>query len=158
MSDPHARLRELGLTLPEPPVPAFSYVPTRLVPLGGGKALLFVAGQVSSRGGERLTGRCPDDVTVEQAQDAARAAALNVLAQIEAAAGLDHVVEMIQVGGWVLSGDDFGDQPKVMNAASDLFVDVLGDAGKHTRAALGASALPFSVTVEITAVVLVRKD
>lgn len=158
MSDPHARLRELGLTLPAPPVPAFSYVPTRLVRLGDGKALLFVAGQVSSRGSERLTGRCPDQVTIEQAQDAARAAALNVLAQIEAAAGLDHVEEMIQVSGWVLSSDDFGDQPKVMNAASDLFVQVLGEAGKHTRAALGASALPFSVTVEITAVAVVRKD
>lgn len=158
MSDPHARLRELGLTLPAPPVPAFSYVPTRLVGLGDGKALLFVAGQVSSRGSERLTGRCPDQVTIEQAQDAARAAALNVLAQIEAAAGLDHVEEMIQVSGWVLSSDDFGDQPKVMNAASDLFVQVLGEAGKHTRAALGASALPFSVTVEITAVAVVRKD
>lgn len=158
MSDPHARLRELGLTLPVPPSPVASYVPTRLVPLGGGKALLFVAGQVSSRDGARLTGRCPDEVTVEQAQDAARAAALNVLAQLEAAAGLDHVEEMIQVSGWVLSSDDFGDQPKVMNAASDLFVNVLGDAGKHTRAALGASALPFSVTVEITAVAVVRKD
>lgn len=158
MSDPHARLRELGLTLPEPPVPAFSYVPTRLVPLGGGKALLFVAGQVSSRDGVRLTGRCPAEVTVEQAQDAARAAALNVLAQLEAAAGLEHVEEMLQVSGWVLSSDDFGDQPKVMNAASDLFVNVLGEAGKHTRAALGASALPFSVTVEITAVAVVRQD
>lgn len=141
-----------------PPSPVASYVPTRLVPLGGGKALLFVAGQVSSRDGARLTGRCPNEVTVEQAQDAARAAALNVLAQLEAAAGLDHVEEMIQVSGWVLSSDDFGDQPKVMNAASDLFVNVLGDAGKHTRAALGASALPFSVTVEITAVAVVRKD
>ena len=158
MSDPHARLRELGLTLPVPPSPVASYVPTRLVPLGGGKALLFVAGQVSSRDGARLTGRCPNEVTVEQAQDAARAAALNVLAQLEAAAGLDHVEEMIQVSGWVLSSDDFGDQPKVMNAASDLFVNVLGHAGKHTRAALGASALPFSVTVEITAVAVVRKD
>lgn len=158
MSDPHARLRELGLTLPAPPVPAFSYVPTRLVPLGNGKALLYVAGQVSSRGSERLTGRCPDEVTVEQAQEAARAAALNVLAQVEAAAGLDHVEEMIQMSGWVLSTDDFGDQPKVMNAASDLVVQVLGDAGKHTRAALGTNSLPFSVTVEITAVVLVRQD
>jgi enamine deaminase RidA (YjgF/YER057c/UK114 family) len=158
VSDPHARLRELGLTLPAPPAPVASYVPTRLVPLGGGKALVFVAGQVSTRDGARMTGRCPDEVTVEQAQDAARAAALNVLAQLEAAAGLDHVEEMIQVSGWVLSSDDFGDQPKVMNAASDLFVQVLGDAGKHTRAALGASALPFSVTVEITAVAVVRQD
>ena len=158
MSEPHARLRELGLTLPSAPPPAASYIPTRLVTIGDGKALLFIAGQVSSRDGARLTGRCPDEVSVEQAQDAARAAALNVLAQIEAAAGLDKVVEVAQVIGWVLSTDEFGDQPKVMNAASDLIASVLGDAGKHTRAAVGASALPFSVTVEITAVVVVRKD
>jgi len=129
-----------------------------VVPLGGGRSLVFVAGQVSSRGGERLTGRCPDQVSVEQAQDAARAAALNVLAQLEAAAGLANVEQVSQVTGFVLSTDDFGDQPKVMNAASDLIVDVLGEAGRHTRAALGASALPFSVTVEITAVAVVRKD
>ena len=158
MSRPNDRLRELGLTLPAPPAPAASYVPTRLVPLGGGKALLFIAGQVSSRDGTRLTGRCPDEVTVEQAQEAARAAALNVLAQIEGAVGLDHVEEFAQLSGWVLSADGFGDQPKVMNAASDLIAGVLGEAGKHTRAALGASALPFSVTVEITAVVVVRQD
>ena len=97
-------------------------------------------------------------MSVEQAQDAARAAALNVLAQIEAAVGLDNVIEVAQLMGWVLSTDDFGDQPRVMNAASELIAEVLGDAGKHTRAALGASALPFSVTVEITAVVVVRKD
>ncbi len=149
MSNPHDRLRELGLTLPAPPPPAASYIQ--------GRALLFIAGQVSSRDGARLTGRCPDQVSIEQAQDAARAAALNVLAQMEAAAGLDNVIEVAQLIGWVLSTDDFGDQPKVMNAASDLIAQVLGDAGKHTRAAVGASALPFSVTVEITAVVVVRK-
>ena len=151
-------MRELGLTLPAPPAPAASYVPTRVVPLGEGRSLVFVAGQISSRDGERLIGRCPDQVTVEQAQDAARAAAINVLAQLEAAAGLANVEQVAQMSGFVLSTDDFGDQPKVMNAASELIVEVLGDAGRHTRAALGASALPFSVTVEITAVAVVRKD
>jgi len=155
-TSPHERLRELGLTLPSPPAPVASYVPTRLVPIGEGRALLYVAGQVSTKDGRRLTGRCPDEVSVEQAQEAARACALNVLAQIEAAAGLDQVEQVTQVNGFVLSTDDFGDQPKVMNAASDLLVEVLGDAGRHTRAALGTNALPFSVTVEITAVVVVR--
>lgn len=131
---------------------------TRAVPLGGGRSLVFVAGQVSSRDGERLTGRCPDQVSVEQAQDAARAAAINVLAQLEAAAGLANVEQVSQLVGFVLSTADFGDQPKVMNAASELIVEVLGEAGRHTRAALGANALPFSVTVEITAVAVVRKD
>jgi len=155
-SSPHDRLRELGLTLPSPPAPVASYVPTRLVPIGEGRALLYVSGQVSTKDGQRLTGRCPDEVSVEQAQEAARACALNVLAQIEAAAGLDQVEQITQVNGFVLSTDDFGDQPKVMNAASDLLVEVFGEAGRHTRAAVGASALPFSVTVEITAVAVVR--
>jgi enamine deaminase RidA (YjgF/YER057c/UK114 family) len=158
MAKPHDRLRDLGLTLPEPPAPVASYVPTRLVPLGGGRSLLFVAGQLSSLDGKRLTGRCPDEVSVEQAQEAARASAVNVLAQMEAAAGLENVEQVTQLSGFVLCTDDFGDQPKVLNAASDLLVDVLGEAGRHTRAALGASALPFSVTVEITAVAIVRKD
>jgi len=105
-----------------------------------------------------MTGRCPDQVSIEQAQEAARACALNVLAQIEAAAGLDKVEQVAQLSGFVLSTDDFGDQPNVLNAASDLLVDVLGDAGRHSRLAIGASALPFSVTVEITAVAVVRTD
>jgi enamine deaminase RidA (YjgF/YER057c/UK114 family) len=126
------------------------------VPIGGQRSLLYIAGQVSTRDGKRLTGRCPDEVSVEQAQDAARACALNLLAQMEAAAGLDNVDQVIQLTGFVLSTDDFGDQPTVLNGASDLLVEVLGDAGRHTRAALGTSALPFLVTVEIAAVAVVR--
>jgi enamine deaminase RidA (YjgF/YER057c/UK114 family) len=115
-----------------------------------------VAGQVSVVNGERLTGRCPDEVSVEEAQARARVCALNVLAQIESAAGLDNVDQLMQVTGFVLSAEGFGDQPKVLNGASDLIVDVLGDAGRHTRVALGTNALPFSVTVEIAAVAVVR--
>jgi enamine deaminase RidA (YjgF/YER057c/UK114 family) len=118
--------------------------------------LLYIAGQVSAEGGKRLTGRCPDEVTVEQATAAARVCALNLLAQMEAAAGLDNIEQVMQLTGFVLSTDDFGDQPKVINGASDLIVDVLGEAGRHTRIALGANALPFSVTVEIAAVAVVR--
>jgi len=133
-----------------------SYVPTRLVPIGEGRSLLYIAGQVSAEGGKRLTGRCPDEVTVEQATAAARVCALNLLAQMEAAAGLDNIEQLIQLTGFVLSTDDFGDQPKVINGASDLLVEVLGEAGRHTRVALGTNALPFSVTVEIAAVAVVR--
>lgn len=133
-----------------------SYVPTVLAPIGGRRALLFIAGQVSVRDGKRLTGRCPDEVTVEEAQESARACALNLLAQMEAAAGLDNVEQVAQLTGFVLSADDFDEQPKVLNAASELLVDILGDAGRHTRAALGANALPFSVTIEIAAIVVVR--
>jgi Putative translation initiation inhibitor, yjgF family len=126
------------------------------VPIGEGRALLYVAGQVSVADGKRLTGRCPDEVTVEEAQARARICALNVLAQIDSAAGLDSVEQVTQLIGFVLSADGFGDQPKVLNGASDLLLDVLGEAGRHTRVALGANALPFSVTVEIAAVAVVR--
>jgi enamine deaminase RidA (YjgF/YER057c/UK114 family) len=153
---PHERLRELGLKLPAPPAAAASYVPTRLVPLGDDRALLYVAGQVSVADGKRFTGRCPDQVTVDEAQARARVCALNLLAQIDSAAGLDNVEQVMQLIGFVLSEDGFGDQPMVINGASDLFVDVLGEAGRHSRLALGTNALPFSVTVEIGAVVVVR--
>jgi enamine deaminase RidA (YjgF/YER057c/UK114 family) len=156
VTSPHARLRELGLELPAPPAAVASYIPTRLVPIGDRKSLLYIAGQVPVQDGKRLTGRCPDEVSVEEAQLAARACALNLLAQMESAAGLDNVEQVLQVTGFVLSTDDFGDQPKVLNGASDLLVEVLGEAGRHTRAALGTNALPFSVTVEIAAVAVVR--
>src|SRR5262252_2708359 len=118
-----------------------SYVPTRLVPM---------------REGELLTGRVPTEVSVEVAQESARRCALNILAQIEAAAGLDNVIEIAQLIGWVLSADDFGGQPQVVNGASDLLVEVLGEAGKHARAAVGTNSLPRGVTVEIAATVVVR--
>jgi enamine deaminase RidA (YjgF/YER057c/UK114 family) len=156
VASPHQRLHDLGLTLPAPPAPAASYLPTLLVPIGEGRSLLYVAGQIATRDGQRMTGRCPDEVSLEAAQDAARACAINVLSQIEAACGLDNLEQLLQVTGFVLSADGFGDQPKVMNAASDLFAEVFGDAGRHTRAALGVNALPFSVTVEVTAVAVVR--
>jgi enamine deaminase RidA (YjgF/YER057c/UK114 family) len=134
-----------------------SYVPTRLVPIGGGQALLYIAGQVASKDGKLMTGRVPTDVSVEEAREAAARCALSILAQVEAAAGLDNVVAIAQLTGWVLSADDFGGQPQVVNGASDLLVEVLGETGKHTRAAVGANALPLGVTVEIAATVVVKE-
>jgi enamine deaminase RidA (YjgF/YER057c/UK114 family) len=156
LTDPHARLRELGITLPKAPPPAASYVQTRLVPISDDRSMLYVAGQVSADGDERLTGRCPDEVSVEEATRRARICAIRVLAQLDDAVGLDQVEALAQVIGFVNCTPDFGEQPKVINGASDLFLQVLGDAGKHTRAALGTNALPFSVTVEIAAVAVVR--
>ena len=156
MSSPHDRLRELGVELPPAPTPAASYVQTSLVPIGDKRALLYIAGNVSREGDRWLTGRCPDQVSVEEATRRAKICALNLLAQMEAAAGLDNVEQIAQLIGFVLSADGFGEQPKVINGASDFLVEVLGDAGRHTRAAVGASALPSSVTVEIAAVAVVR--
>jgi enamine deaminase RidA (YjgF/YER057c/UK114 family) len=133
-----------------------SYVPTRLVPIGEGRALLYIAGQVAMKNGDLITGRVPSELSVEQAQEAARLCALNILAQIESAAGLDKVDQVAQLVAWVLSEDDFGGQPQVLNGASDLLVEVLGEPGRHTRAAIGTNALPRGVTVEIAATVVVR--
>jgi enamine deaminase RidA (YjgF/YER057c/UK114 family) len=149
-------LRELGVELPAAPAPAASYVQTKLVPIGDGRALLYIAGNVSRVGDQWLTGRCPDQVSVEEATRRARVCALNLLAQMEAAAGLDNIEQIAQLIGFVLSADGFGEQPTVINGASDFLVEVLGDAGRHTRAAIGTNALPRSVTVEIAAVAVVR--
>jgi enamine deaminase RidA (YjgF/YER057c/UK114 family) len=133
-----------------------SYVPTRLVPIGEGRALLFISGQVSRREGALMTGRVPDEVGMDHAQEAARACALNVLAQIEEAAGLEQVEQIAQLTGYVQCSADFGEQPEVINAASNLIVEVLGEPGRHSRAAVGVSSLPRQVTVEIAAVAVVR--
>jgi enamine deaminase RidA (YjgF/YER057c/UK114 family) len=156
LTTPHERLRELGLTLPKAPAPVAAYVQTRLVSIGDGRSLLYISGQISRDGDNVLSGRCPDQVSVEEASHRARQCGLSLLAQMDAAVGLDNIVEMSQLMGFVLSADGFGDQPKVINGASELLVEVLGQAGKHTRAALGTNALPFSATVEIAAVAVVR--
>jgi enamine deaminase RidA (YjgF/YER057c/UK114 family) len=150
------RLRELGIALPAPPPPAASYVQTRLVAIGDGRSLLYVAGQICRDGNDVMTGRCPDEVSVDEANRRARLCGLAVLAQIEESVGLDSVVELAQVIGFVRSVEGFTEQPKVINGASDLFVEVFGSDGKHTRAAVGANALPLGATVEIAAVAVVR--
>lgn len=156
---PHERLRKLGLELPSAPAPAANYVPTRVVPLGGGRSLVYVAGQIPRRrDGSMYLGRVPTECSVNEAVDAARACGLAVLAQLEAAAGLDRVEQVVQVTGFVLSDYGFGEQPEVVNGCSDLLVEVLGEAGRHTRAAVGTNALPRNVTVEITAVAVVRSE
>jgi len=133
-----------------------AYVPTRVVPVGGGRALVFVAGQVPVVDGEiRHIGRVPDQVDLEQARAAARICALNLLAQVDAAAGLDRVEQVASLTGYVRSAEGFGEQPQVINAASELLADVLGDAGKHSRAAVGVSELPRGVSVEIAAIFVV---
>ncbi|HUE68166.1 MAG TPA: RidA family protein [Candidatus Acidoferrum sp.] len=156
MATTQERLRELGISLPAPPPPAASYVQTRLVPIGDGRSLLYIAGQISRDGNDVMTGRCPDEVSVEEANRRARLCGLAVLAQIQESVGLDKVVDLTQVIGFVRSVDGFTEQAKVVNGASDLFVEVFGPNGKHTRAAVGANALPLGATVEIAAVAVVR--
>lgn len=142
--------------MPEAATPVASYVQTRLVAIGDGRSLLYVAGQICRDGADVMTGRCSDEVSVEEGNRRARLCGLGVLAQIDQAVGLDNVVELAQVVGFVRSHDGFTEQPGVVNGASDLFVEVFGARGKHTRAAVGTNALPLGATVEIAAVAVVR--
>ncbi len=145
-----ARLAELGITLPEPAVPAANYVP--FVVSGD---LVFIAGQIPFWNDEiRFIGVVGEDVSIDEGKQAARTCALNLLAQLKAACGgdLDRVVRCVKLGGFVASTPDFTDQPKVVNGASDLMVEVFGDKGRHARFAVGMAALPFGVAVEVDAV------
>ncbi|HTP85180.1 MAG TPA: RidA family protein [Alphaproteobacteria bacterium] len=145
-----ARLKELGITLPEAPMPVANYVPS--VRSGN---LLFVSGQVPMEGGKpQFIGKVGREFKIEDGQKAARLCALNVIAQVRAALGgdLDKVKRCVRVGGFVNCTPEFGDQPQVINGASDVFVQVFGDAGKHARAAVGVSALPRGVAAEVEAV------
>ncbi|HEV2140341.1 MAG TPA: RidA family protein [Candidatus Dormibacteraeota bacterium] len=150
------RLGELGIVLPAAPSPAASYVQTRLVAIGDGRSLLYVAGQICREGSDVMTGRCPDEVSVDEANRRARLCGLAVLAQIEQSVGLDNMVELAQMIGFVRSVEGFTEQSKVVNGASDLFVEVFGSGGRYTRAAVGTNALPLGATVEIAAVAVVR--
>ena len=142
-----ARLTELGIELPTAAAPVANYVP--YVITGN---LVFVSGQVPLAGGElQLPGRVGEDVSAEDGQNAARICALNLLAQVKAAldGDLDRVARVVRLGGFVNSAAGFTGQPQVINAASDLMVEVFGDKGRHARAAVGCPALPLGAAVEI---------
>ncbi|MCH9806628.1 MAG: RidA family protein [Alphaproteobacteria bacterium] len=150
-----ARLDALNLKLPAAPAPVANYVPYLLT-----GDLLFISGQVSKApDGSLLAGKLGADLTVEQGQEAARFCALNILAQAHAALGrLDRIQQVIKLNGFVNASPDFSDHPLVINGASDLMVEVLGEAGRHTRAALGVSGLPVGCAVEIDAILQVTAD
>ena len=149
-----ARLADLTIELPTPSTPAANYIPA--VQVG---ELLFIAGQICQWNGERrFLGKLGREISVEQGQDAARLCALNILAQARDALGgdLDRILRCVRVGAFVNGTDDFTRQPHVANGASDLLVEVLGEAGRHARAAVGVNALPGGVAVEVEAVFEVR--
>ncbi len=146
----HDRLKELGIELPAPAKPVASYLP--FVTTGN---LISVSGQVSLSADQAFKGRVPDQVSLEDAIAAARLCGINILAQLGAAleGDLDRVKRVVKLGGFVNCSADFTDQPRVINGASDLMVEVFGEAGKHSRAAVGAPSLPLGVTVEVDALV-----
>ena len=145
-----ARLAELGITLPVPAVAVANYVP--FVVTGN---LVFISGQLPMEGGKPVVfGHLGAEVSGEDGVRAARLCGLNLLAQAKAACGgdLDRIRRVVRLTAFVASTPDFTDQPKVVNGASDLMVEVLGDAGRHARVAVGAPSLPLNVAVEIEAV------
>ena len=144
------RLGELGIELPPANAPAGNYVP--FVRTGD---LLFISGQIPVVDGKpAFIATLGADLDVEDGATAARTCALSILAQAREALGgdLDRVVRCVKLSGFVASTPDFTDQPKVINGASDLLVEVFGEAGRHARAAVGMSALPLGVAVEVEAV------
>lgn len=143
-------LAKLGLVLPDAPAPRANYVP--FVQTG---ALVFIAGQLPLKDGQLpYQGRLGESIDVENAQQAARLCALNLLAVLKNACNgdLDRVRRCVRLGGFVASGADFLDHPLVVNGASDLIVAAMGDAGKHARTAVGVAQLPRGVPVEVDAI------
>ena len=139
-----ARLAELGITLPEAAAPVASYQP---VVVDGRRA--YLSGQLPFVDGKLVTGKLGADVSLEQGQQAARACGLMILAQLKAAGLLERVEQVVKLGGFVASTPNFTDQPKVANGASDLMVEVFGDAGRHARSAVGVPVLPLDAAVEV---------
>lgn len=151
-SDIETRLKALGFELPPAPKPVANYVPYLLA---GDQ--LFISGQISKAAdGQILTGTLGAGLTIVDGQAAARLCALNILAQAKAALGdLARIKQVLRLTGFVSSAPGFYDQPLVVNGASDLIGEVLGDAGKHTRAAVGVASLPANSAVEIDAILQV---
>lgn len=147
----HKRLQELGITLPEPAAPVANYVPYII-----SGNLLSISGQIPIQGGKpAFTGTVGEGVSMEDACTAARICAINLIAQMNAACGgdLGKVRQIIKLGGFVNGTNGFAAQPTVINAASDLMVDVFGEKGRHSRSAVGVNGLPLNVPVEIDALV-----
>jgi enamine deaminase RidA (YjgF/YER057c/UK114 family) len=141
------KLQSLGIALPTPAAPVANYVP--FVRTGN---QLIVSGQLCFGADGKLvaTGQLGGGVSLEDGQKAARACAINLIAQVKAALGdLDKVVRVVRLGGFINSAPGYGDGPKVMNGASDLMVEVFGDKGRHARSTVGVSALPAGAAVEV---------
>lgn len=148
-----ARLATLGIALPDAPNPVANYVPSAIA-----GNLLYISGQISKAGdGSIAKGRLGGGLSVEEGRQAAKLCAINILAQARAALGsLDRIAQVVRLTAYVNAAPEFTDHPQVVNGASDLMVEALGDKGRHTRVAVGVSSLPLGCAVEIDAVILVE--
>ena len=144
------KLKELGIEIPTPPSPAGSYIP--VVTTGN---LAFVSGQIPMKKGKVVfEGKVPENQSMDSAREAAKICIINGLAQLKANLGsLDKITKFVRISGFVNSSPDFAEQPKVINAASDLLVEIFGDMAKHSRIAVGVANLPLNSTVEIDMIV-----
>jgi enamine deaminase RidA (YjgF/YER057c/UK114 family) len=147
------RIRELGLTIPETPRPVANFVPA--VQVGN---LIFASGQTPTVSGLLIMkGKLGRDLSIEQGQEAARLAVLNILAAVRSLTGtLDAIKRIVKLNGWVASAEGFGGQPQVVNGASLLLEEIFGNAGKHARAAIGVAELPSGAPVELELIVEVH--
>ena len=146
-------LNRLGITLPDAPAPAANYVPYAVA-----GNIVYVSGQLPLVDGKlTVTGHVGKNVSTEEAAAQARLCAINLLAQLKAACGgdLSRVKQVVKLGGFVACTDDFTDQPEVINGASDLMVEVFGDAGRHARFAVGSNTLPRGTCVEVEGTFLI---
>ncbi len=144
------RLNTLGITIPEAAAPVANYAPYVIA-----KNFIYVSGQLPMQDGAlQHTGLVGKEVSVQEGYEAAKLCAINLIAQVKSACGgdLDRVKRVVKLTGFVASGSDFTEHPGVVNGASDLMVEVFGDAGRHSRAAVGASSLPMGASVEVEAV------
>ncbi len=149
VSDPRAKLKELGLRLPEVVAPVAAYLPA--VQSGNH---VYVSGQVPMVDGQlAASGKVGDGVSPEQAKDLARVCALNALAAIDALVGLERITKVVKLVGFVASAPGFTGQPGVINGASELFGAVFGEAGQHARSAVGVAELPLGAPVEVEVIV-----
>jgi enamine deaminase RidA (YjgF/YER057c/UK114 family) len=149
-----SRLAELNITLPSPGAPGGNYVPFVVI-----DKMVYLSGQVTRVDGRLLhVGKVGGGLSIEEGQQAARVCALNLLSQLKAACGgdLDRVERCVRLTGYVNCTPDFGEQPTVINGASDLMVAVFGDAGRHARTALGVGSLPKGVACEVEAIFKLR--
>ena len=150
--DPHAKLAELGLELPEVTPPVAAYVPA----VQSGRHV-YVSGQLPMADGKLLaTGKVGGGISPDQAKELAERCALNALAAIDGLIGLENVVKIVKVTGFVASADGFTGQPGVINGASELFGAVFGEAGRHARSAVGVAELPLGAPVEVELTVELR--
>ena len=147
------RLQDLGVTIPESPLPSANYIP-----YAKSGNLVFISGQISIDNGNLISGKLGQDLEIEEGQFAAKVCALNIISHLQRACNgsLERLEQVVKLGGFVNSTSDFTDAPQVINGASDLFIEIFGDRGKHARFAVCAHCLPRNAAVEVDGIFEIR--